>query len=293
MFEGQRVIAVTPAGRKAYLELLIPQLLEYHKEGVLDEYHMWVNTTVESDINYMESIEQKYPDFVRLRYLPDDKPCRGNMSIHWFFKECTAPDTIYVRFDDDIVYLDTVSAFKSFLKFRVENPHYFVVYGTILNNALIAHILQRFNKVDLKAGIAGYACMDEIGWRSGAFAANLHDQIIRRITSPDPEHLNEPLAHFRFEGEWMLYHNERVSINCLSWLGSEFNRACQGNVGWDEEQEIASDMPNRLGLMNTIFGGYCCVHYAFYTQREFVDKLGYVEKYTDLVKQKTMQGPIH
>lgn len=262
-WRGYRVVVVTPAGRKRYLELLFPQILNYQ---IVDEYQLWKNTTDEQDLEYMDSLQTQYPDFVKTKTC--GVPINGNSSIHYFFKECTEDNTVYIRFDDDIVVLDDIDAFKSFLDFRINNKNYFLVYATILNNAVVSHILQRHGKI-AQIPRVGYNVMDQFGWQNPEFACSLHDQI---LSKPD-------LSSFRIGSEWLLYDYEHVSINCISWLGTEFRNQCNGVVAANEEPWLACEMPRKLGMINCIYGNYCVVHYAFFTQRDLVDREGYTEKY--------------
>ena len=181
-----------------------------------------------------------------------------------------------MSFDDDIIILDDIDAFKNFVEFRINNPNYFLVFANILNNSIISHIHQRFNNFDAKQGYAGYACMDNIGWNSATFGSNLHDQILATLEK------DGNLTKYRFDKEWLLWDRERVSINCVAWLGKEFREITNGIVDKDEEQDIAVEIPKAKNKYNTIFGNYCCVHYAFCTQRTHLDYNGYEKKYRDI-----------
>jgi hypothetical protein len=254
-YKGYNVVVVTPAGRKQYLEVLVPQILAY---SVVDEYHVWVNTAQQDDIDYMRNTMPKMSERVKIFNLPPGVPCRGCETIHHFFKECVRPKTLYIRFDDDVVFLDTAQAFERFLDFRIENQQYFLVFPCIVNNAICSHILQRNGKLNLLRGASSYACEDPLGFKSGAFASNIHEQVAAR---------NYDLSHFRTEN-WIFYYNEHVSINCIAWTGEGMMAACGGNVHEYEELDLTVSIPRRTGKCNVMFGGYCCVHYAFGRQRE-------------------------
>jgi hypothetical protein len=273
MHKDWRVVVVTPAGRRQYLELLVPQVLRYMRAGVVDEYHLWANTTNADDLAYMEALERKHAG--RIRLLRPEIPMDGSLSIHHFFRRARDTGTLYVRFDDDIILLDSLRAFRSFLDFRLANRGHFLVYGNILNNAVCAHILQRQGKLSLAYGRAGYECMDAVGWRSPDFAKGLHGKVLARLAT------DGSLAAFRYSDQWLLHYHERVSINCLAWVGDDFDRLCGGEVGRDEEQELSVEMPKRLGLHNAIYGGFCVVHYAFYTQRQGLDADNFLDKYRE------------
>jgi len=262
MFEGKRIVVVTPAGRKQYLEILVKYILNLRE--VVDEYRMWVNTTNDSDIKYMEQLQSEHPDFIKLEYL--SVPPNGNSTVNLIYPNCCENNTVYVKLDDDIVMMEGINEFKNFLHFRITNPEYFLVYSNILNNSIIAHIHQRLDNLNLDHGIAGYNCTDDIGWMNPNFSENLHNQVLA----------NE-LSSFHF-GIWKLYHYERVSINCISWLGEEFSKF-NGNVGGDEEQWLSCDKPSQIQKMNAIYGGFVCVHYAFFTQRDYLDTTDILQKY--------------
>jgi hypothetical protein len=267
MIDNYKVVVVTPAGRKRYLELLIPQIVAL--KPYVDEYRLWANTTDEEDLKYMEEVAQQYPEFVVVEPLTVKHD--GSMSIYSFFKNCVDEDTVYVRFDDDVILIDSPSAFTDLVRFRIANPQYFLVYGNIMNNAISSHIHQRLGNLNLDAGVAAYKCTDELGWNNPRFAANVHLQV-----------LDGPLSRFHFAGKWDLFDYERVSINCISWLGSNFAKF-DGVVGFDEEQWLSVDKPKESQQMNCIFGGFVCVHYAFYTQRAYMDKTDVLNLYKERI----------
>lgn len=269
MYEDYRVVVVTPAGRKRYLELLIPQVVGLR--SIVDEYQLWANTVNRDDIYYMYEMEEKYPDF--LKVVPLTVPFSNSDSIHSFFKTCVEDKTVYIRFDDDIVLLDDLEAFTEFVKFRIENKDHFLVFANILNNAVITHIHQRVGNISQKAGISGYKCMDYTGWENASFSLNLHREV-----------LSKDLASFRLPFNWKLFDYERVSINCVSWLGEGMAKV-DGKVCWDEESDITEVKPKTLKMPNIIFGGFCCVHYAFYTQRGLLEKTDILARYKERVEK--------
>lgn len=267
MYRDYKVVVVIPAGRRRYLELLIPQLLDY--QSIVDEYRFWVNTTDSDDIEYLKHKQTEYPLLFTLEFLTI--PCNGNYSIYSFFKDCIDENTIYIRFDDDIVCMDTLDAFKSFLDFRIDHPEYFLVFANILNNAIITHLHQHFGNLTLENGVVTYDCMDGLGWKSPIFCKKLHEQV-----------LNKPISSFRFNTCWRLYEKQRISVNCISWLGSEFKKF-NGMVGQDEEHWLTEIAPNIQQKINCIYGGFVCVHYAFYTQRSHIDSTNILERYKQLI----------
>lgn len=282
---GYRIVVVTPAGRRRYLELLVPQVMRYMDAGLVDEYQLWVNTLDYEDIMYMHELEKQHKGRIVLRYLPEGSQFRGNLSIHHFFQKCDEPNHVYVRFDDDIVFLDSKDAFRDFVLFRLLNPKFFLVYGTILNNAVLSHILQRHGSLDMKQGISAYECMDETGWQDGTFACNVHDQVLKYLENQTTAK-EKVLDKFRMSN-WILYYYERVSINCISWIGGALEKWADNGyaIADDEEYNLACKIPREKRAMNIIYGGFVCVHFAFYPQRDTVDQSPnkYLQRYKKLV----------
>lgn len=260
------VVVVTPAGRKVYLELLIPQILSLRP--LVHEYRLWVNTSVPEDIEYMEHVSRLYPDFIKIERLPDGIKPDGNKTIHHFFKNCTDSNTIYVRFDDDIIKIDSRESFKKFIEFRRKNTQYFLVYGNILNNSVITHIHQQSGRMPIFHDLpVKRECMCDNGWKNPFVAESLHRDVLQK-----------GLRAYCVDQNWEIPDFTRVSINCISWLGSTF-KTFNGNVGDDEEQWLSVTKPKEINKMNCIFGNFACVHYAFFTQRSHLDTTDILEKY--------------
>lgn len=277
MYRDYRIVVVTPAGRKRYLELLIPYIMRL--VPVVDEYVLWVNTTHAEDINYMQEVATNNPTFIKLLYT--SAPIQGTSAIHTFFLHHIDEKTIYIRFDDDVVYIDDVERLKNFLDFRIDNPHYFLVYANILNNAITSYLHQRFGTIKhTKDTQVTYDCLCQVGWKSPDFALKLHEDI-----------LTNGVDKYRFKGIWNLYDHERVSINAICWFGSTFAKF-SGQVGIGEEEWLATDKPKALGVYNCIYGDFICVHYAFFTQRDKVDANGIVECYKDFMHSTIKEGKL-
>lgn len=136
-----------------------------------------------------------------------DGVIEGNASINGFFKYCLEKDTIYIRFDDDVVWMEPYF-FEKFIDFRIQNKHYFLIFPLIINNAICLHLLMSNNKLKTKVYIKANAT-DEIAQGDYRFAYELHAWFIHYIKSNRYGNLyipNKVIALNRF------------SINCISWL---------------------------------------------------------------------------
>jgi len=261
-----RRVIVTPAGREKYLEILFLYLKRDYELGHFKEWHLWMNTVNQEDIDYMEGLAKEY-DWVRV--IPLSIPHAGSLSIHSFYRmpDYCDEDSVYLRLDDDICFVDNLAIERMF-QFRLNNPQYFLTFGNIVNNAICGHIHQRMRLVPKDEGINGYSCMDFTGWKNPLFAELVHETFFKNYFFRD-------VYHFR---PWELFHYERFSINCISWLGKDFAKF-KGEVYYDEEAWLSETKPIMEERPCCICGNALFVHFAFYTQRE------YLEEHTDLLQR--------
>jgi hypothetical protein len=265
-----KIEIVTPAGRQRYLEILFLHLES--QKADFDQWTLWLNTTNQADIAFCKKLEKENS---WIKTIDLDVPHSGSYSIASFFKYAKDSNTLYIRFDDDIVWMEE-SFIKKMCDFRIENPGYFLVYGNIINNAIIDHIHQRLGALDYSSSIVNYNCFDGVGWANSDFAEIKHENFLQKLSSNN-------LGSYKFK-KWDLFFNERVSINCISWLGKDFENL--GEVK-DEEQFLSADYPKSKGLINTIYGEILCSHFAFYTQREKMDNSSILNHYKSITEQKT------
>lgn len=261
-----KIEIVTPAGRKRYLEVLFLHLKSQKKD--FDRWTLWLNTTNQEDIDFCKQLE-KENDWIRTIDL--DEAYAGNESISSFFKYAKDKDSIYIRFDDDVVWIEE-GFIKKLCRFRIENPQYFLVYGNIVNNAIIDHLHQRIGALEFDNNAISYLCGDDNGWKSSEMAEIKHRNFLKKLSCGK-------IDSFKFN-KWDLFFNERVSINCISWLGESF---LDIDKSIDEEQFLSVDYPKSKGLINTIYGEAVCSHFAFYTQREKLDKTELLSGYKKLI----------
>jgi hypothetical protein len=251
MIDGHRLIVVTPAGRRRYLEVLARHVLACPE---VNQWQLWANTTDEEDLQWMLELEKRH---YRVKVQIPTWPHEHCYSIHKYFPHCDDPKAVYVRLDDDIVWMSHQSISR-LARARIEQPEPFLWYGNVLNSAITSHLHQRANKLTKKHGIVHYDCMDPVGWNNGDFAVDLHHEFFKH-----------PNLSFWQLQDWELYHHERHSINAVAWLGSD--SAWVHEIDKDEEQWLAVEKPRSENRPNRILGSTLFVHYAFFPQRSSVD----------------------
>lgn len=265
---GLRRIVVSPVGRRRYVELLYRHLLA--QRDSLDEWHLWLNTCDEQDICYLRTLAARHPEWIIIqesRVRPD-----GIFTIHTFFPECADPACVYLRLDDDVVWLQAGFLDEMF-GFRQNNRGHFLVYANIINNSIISHMQQRMGNIDMRHGYIHYDSFDPVGLKDSKFAEYLHRSFIRAVQDGSDR-------KWRFD-TWILRRFERVSINCISWLGSEFAKF-HGRVGGDEENWLSCHKPSEMNVANAINGRALCAHFAFGAQRDHLDRTDVLERYREI-----------
>ena len=265
-----KTVVVTPAGRRQYLEILSRYILN---DTDVDRWDIWLNTDHQPDIDYItRTLGTKSK--VQIIRVPDPVHHPVAYRIHKFFPHAAEHDTIYVRLDDDIVHY-AKGSIANIVKSRIVYNNAFLVYGNVVNSALMSHLHQRHMTIPLEWGEVKYICMDGIGWGNPHFAEKLHRLF---LADPDPTKWNVK--------DWLLYHYERHSINVISWLGDDCKKWCR-TMNHDEEAWLSHAAPLQAKRPNVICGNSLFVHYAFYTQREYLETTDILSLYDKLSRELT------
>lgn len=260
---------VTPAGRKRYLELLFKYLKKQKND--FDIWTLWINTNNQEDINFCKNLE-KENDWIKTIDAQIDP--MGSLSVHSFYKHACDPEKIYIKIDDDIVWMER-DFIKKLVNFRLNHKDNLLVGANIINNAITDHIHQRQGALNGIKEHIGYNAFDDNGWKNPNVAYEKHLNLIRSITTND-------LEKFKFK-KVILNVFERYSINCVSWFGKDF-AVFGGNVGHDDEDWLTTKYTKESNKFNIICGEALCSHFAFYTQRDFLDHLNLIYLYENIEK---------
>ena len=270
MYNNYKIVLNTAAGRRRYMQYLIPYIVSC---SIVDRYDIWVNTHNGADIEFFKQVADRFP-VVNLVWQPDGV-VNGNASINAFYKDCTEQDTIYFKLDDDIIWMES-GLIEKMVKFRVDNPHYFLVSPLVINNSLSTYLLEVEGKIRLDDYYNSYAS-HLVLWQSGIFAQELHEWFLDKYLKT---------------GRWEELHlgkkemaMSRFSINSVLWFGEEM-RKFAGIVPGDDEEFLSCIYPTRQGVSNAWNGDAIVAHFAFFTQREELDKKGILEKYGAVCAQQ-------
>ncbi|MDD2467291.1 MAG: hypothetical protein PHI97_25170 [Desulfobulbus sp.] len=94
-----KIIAVTPAGRRSYMDLLKHYVL---RDSNISEWHLWDNCRDSADRAYIDSLEREHQ---KIRVVRIENTDGTNLSVNRFYKFCNDPESFYIKMDDDLVFL--------------------------------------------------------------------------------------------------------------------------------------------------------------------------------------------
>ena len=95
-----------------------------------------MNTIIKEDIDYIESLAKSetwikiiYKDLIKI--IPDKGSSCRNLNL--FYGDYREPSVIYIKIDDDIVFMET-DFIKKLKDFRISNRNNPIVFQNIINN---------------------------------------------------------------------------------------------------------------------------------------------------------------
>lgn len=278
MINGRKVVVFTPWGRELTASILFKYLERDHLAGIVDEWHLWMNTDDNQfgDREYGYSLE-KSNDWIKTFERPEGPVLHPKqMNTGRFYVYTQEPDTVYVRMDDDIVWIEE-NAIERLVQQRIDNTFPFVVFPMIWNNAVCSYYLQAGEQMPSWWGAVGNHCMDPVGWRDEKFAENIHNHLLKMIEEDNVDKLfmhhsiQLPMAH-------------QFSVSSFAQFGSEYAKV-DGILGGEEEAWHTMVKPFELGRQNLIVPNSLISHFSFYHQREYLlNKTNLLDRYRELAE---------
>lgn len=267
--ETYKVVACIPAGREKYLSIFKKFLYRKIEEGVLDGIQLWLNTVDPSDVAYLESMERENPK-VKIYRMGEPINSMGfyetfnPLKTHLFFANTHDDDTIYLRFDDDIIWCAD-DAIEKICKARIDNPKAFLIYPNIVNSTICNSWHQQKGVLSNEAGVVkkyiksdpNYAYLDAFNYTDGRFCDHIHNTFKKHYEAGT---LSEYYLPSRELSEY-----ERFSICCIAWWGKDKLRP-----GYIEEPQLAWEIPEALERPNFFCGDALMVHMSYHTQRPYL-----------------------
>ena len=310
MYQNKKIIACSPVGRRESMKCLFKQILK--NKHIIDEYHLWVNTDVKEDLDFIHEYAEQNPNFVQLKHgcdPLDPKQMGRAHNVKRFYNYCVEPNTLYFKIDDDIIFIED-GTFEKMIQYKVDNPTTFLVYPIIMNNSWCTHFLRKNNAIDVPEcpihDNTWYIDFDksreEMKNTNQTLSDNLdepklrnfilEERIISRLYCFDPYFAYQILNHtYEFIVDNRLsdldipnitLNSEPVSIQFIMWSGEDFEKFNGDVKSLDDEPWLATFYPIKNDLKNSIVGNTRVVHYAHWPQREYLNTTDILKKYERL-----------
>jgi hypothetical protein len=286
VIDGKRVVAWTPFGRERTVSILVEYLRREHERGVVDEYWLCLNTDPEQvgDLRYAYTLEKRLPGLVRLLERPDGLPFRSpkQRNTGAFYRYMTDRDSVFVRLDDDIVYLEE-SAIERLVRAKLQMRPTLCCHALMWNNAITSWFLQQAGVIPFEYGrVLEPYCMDPVGWADGEFAVAIHRLLLERVEAGAAESM------FLYQ-DMPLRLGQQFSVSAFASLGDDYaNLAEPGVLEPDEEEHWHTvHMPKVIGSPNIIVGDALVSHFTFMPQQRVVLATDVLDRYRALAGKLT------
>ena len=268
MFKNHQVVCCTAAGRRRYMQYIFPYIVT---DPIVDRYDIWVNTVNMEDIEFFRQMAARYPK-IRLVMQPDGV-VDGIKSINAFYKFCCEPETIYMKIDDDVIWMEQ-GIIEKMADFRLSHPDAFLVSPMVINNVMCSYVWQVQGKLSY-GRYATAAANHRHLWKRGYFAANLHQWFLKQMMA----NADFFRSLYVVDTPWAM---NRLSITFVVWCGEQM-AAINGIVPGDDEEYLSCIRPTELGKANWLRGDALISHFSFGPQRDVLDKANILEQYDALL----------
>lgn len=266
-----RVVCCTPAGREKYLSIFKKFIYRKMDEGVVDAWQIWLNTVDANDIAYLESMERENSKVKIYRLGEPITPTwetYNALQTHKFFANAHDDDTIYIRFDDDIIWCAN-DAIEKICQARIDNPDAFLIVPNVINSTLMTSWHQENGALSEEVGKVkrytksdpDYAYLDPFNYTDGRLIDLIHATFKKR-------YLEGTLNAYYLPSK-SLDEYQRFSICSICWWGKD-----KIIPGYIEEPQLAYQIPEELGRPNFFVGDALMVHYSYHSQRQYLTRNG-------------------
>lgn len=287
-----KVVIVTPAGREEYLSFFKKFIYKKMEDGLVDIWQLWQNTVKQSDIDYLASMEAENSKVIRCflpggELVPTYNNCDPMRSFEFFNRDAQSDDSIYIRFDDDIVWVEE-GAIEKMCIARIEHPEAYLIYPNVINSTTVSQWHQDIGAIGKEAGdlsVMGslfpnpedpnHIYLNDFAYTDPGFIDLIHDTFKSRYA--------EGTLSAYYLPSRLLDKYERFSICSVCFFGKDHI-----HVDPLEEQSLAWEGPEKAGRPVWFCGDALVVHFSYHTQVDHLraDRPDLLEFYKNLALTK-------
>ncbi|CAK0793059.1 unnamed protein product [Prorocentrum cordatum] len=320
--EAQRVEVVVVFGRRERVEILHRYLLRNLRVngGVVDRVSFVVYLATTQDLVWLDELVAAHaPVYV----IP---PVTGRR-LAKFYSICTEPETVYVKIDDDVVFLAD-ETIPEMVRERMRG-RCGIVSANVVNHAILSAVHQDIGAIRTffpledatSEGAVTDAALPEHGprhwqrvddampilpvekhaqsdcvWRRWECAAWMHESFLSRLEDGTQcaydfgWHDFHAHGHGSYRGDrFVPFQHTRWSINMIAFTAEDLKEVDWDDLAEDDESELAVMVPHRTNSRGCAVGRALAAHFSYSKQEEGL------ERHTDLLARydalsRTMDG---
>ena len=275
MHQDRKVIAWTPFGRTLPVSILFRYMQRDHAAGVLDEWLLCMNAYDDNHSGFARSLAAEH-DWINLREIPE-VPASPH-KIARFYDFLTDKQVIYLRFDDDIVYVHD-QAMARMADAALTWDGILAAFPVIINNAVVSWHLQNEGKVPFDHGtVTTPECLNTVGCSDPVFAEGLHRHALSLLEAGKAEKLF-------LEAPVTLGVDQRFSVNAFGLSGIDvFPGVDLYNAG--EEGWMTQVFPGIAGKRNMIVPDALVAHFSFHPTWDYMAGTDIMSRYAALSEKE-------
>lgn len=268
-----KVIISCFAGRRRYMKILSKYINILINKGLVDEFHIWDFSWEIDDEIYLEELA-RFDKTLLMK--PNNKKSWGEYYRYYTRDRFPDPDTVIIKCDDDIVFIDT-DAFSDFIAKRREDRCSLLHSASVVNGS-VTSLIQNHHDFLPKDKFSESDLLHIL--HSDTVPAMIHDFFLANSCS-----IIENARQLR----GVLYNIDinyptQLSINFVAILAKDLDLFQSSDLDIHDEEALGLNMPKALGRCNTVNMGFIVCHSAFLGQRlAGFDDSPYLEKYANLL----------
>lgn len=288
MIEGKRIVAWTPFGRRETVSILFAYMFREHERGLVDEWWLCLNTDPgqqADDVAYAYQMAARHSNFIKIVQRPDGVPRlhpkqRNTGYFYRYMADDAARETVFVRFDDDIIYVHE-DAVERLVRHRLETQVGLCSFPVMWNNSVVSWYLQKAGVIPEGdygtqhwPTVGGPYCMDPVGWADGRFGVQMHRFLLEHIEAGTTD---KCLLY----QDYQLPVGMQYSVSVFASLGSVYADLSKPGVLEPSEEESwhTIHQPARLQQPNTLVGDALVSHYTFFPQGPIIRSTDILDHY--------------
>ncbi len=264
--KAPRAIAITFAGRCDRMSLLARCMARALECGVLDEWHVWNYAKDPADDLWIRGLGgEKVTVFGTegSKYDPTKKTKQYEECYMSYTRDAYHPATVFVKIDDDVVYVD-VEGLRKQIEYHRATPEWFILSANVVNNPT-CYIMQ--NEMKKFLGIAKKELIT-----SGDDATALHRAF---LGGEDPAY--DAIVDYNLD--------LAVNINCITWLACDLEaiQYADSTSTANDEVNLSCNFPKIFKRPAGIFGPCVVAHLSFHTQDAAMPIAELLDAYQNMV----------